>query len=76
MRMTTPIDLPNDTLDSTLVFMPITTSTITPVTRHDDLPNYLRCLIRLRPLYLTRLLTQIYLRSAPRGIRQVVQESC
>ena len=68
----------------TPISKPVTTSTDTryltrssrPVRTPDSTPNCQLCLIRLTPSHPTRLLTQSYLRFTPRGIQQVVQESC
>lgn len=64
--------MPVPALVFTLAALPVRTPVITLKTTLDN-PLYL---IRLTPSHLTRLLTQIYLRFTPRGIQQVVQESC
>ena len=77
-----------DTRVLTLIFRPVTTPTEpryltrssrpvrTLASTPKPTPNCQPCLIRLTPSHPTRLLTQIYLRFTPRGIQQVVQESC
>lgn len=60
----------------TLASMPVNTRVSTPVITPKSTLDHPPYLIRLPPSYLTRLLTQIYLRFTPRGIQQVVQESC
>lgn len=56
--------------------MPVNTPISTLVIALNSTLDYPPCLMPLTPSHLTRLLTQIYLRFTPRGIQQVVQESC
>ncbi len=76
MLVLTLIAMPVYALVFTPVAMRVNTPTSTPVITLNSTLDHPPCLIRLTPSHLTRLLTQIYLRFTPRGIQQVVQESC
>lgn len=76
MLVLTLIAMPVEALVFTPVSMRVNTPTSTPVTTLNSTLDHPPYLIRLTPSHLTRLLTQIYLRFTPRGIQQVVQESC